>query len=222
MGRVIRESVSLTGNDVTPEEMRDFIRETFEGTRTPDARAELLHLIRTAAEWLAARGWPDPRGARKVIVAGDKWREIPDTGRPPGAQLMRRTAFVVSRAGALSREGFAARIFEEAKAALAAYDAGDLDALFNRTHSLAVLRERMTARRAFLQDVERGRKTVRGAREGGRAKAGAGGADTESRLERMAELVPRLGVSAAAHIAFADGLGPSPSANRALWYRARR
>jgi len=217
MGRVTRETVSLQGDDVTPEEMRDFINETAEGMRAPDARAELRHLIDNVSEWLAGEGWPDPRRYR-VLYDNNGWQYLPDPLPPPPIRGMLAVRYIVKNAGELSQAGFAAKIFEEATATLAAYESGDLDRLYDRTHSLAVLRERMTARYAFFRDVERGRKTIKGAREGGRAKAEAKGADTELRLERMAELVPRFGISGAAHILAGEGLG-AVEANRKLWSR---
>lgn len=68
-------------------------------------------------------------------------------------------------------------------------------------------------------DALRGKKTVRGARQGGEGRQSALAPDTEHRIAEMARLVPSHGIKGAAEVLFRNGSGASAVANRQLWYR---
>ncbi len=70
-------------------------------------------------------------------------------------------------------------------------------------------------------DTLRGRKVLKSARDGGASTNSVHAAQREQRFARMAELVPRLGVSQAANICEREGLGGA-KAIRSQWYRHQR
>lgn len=74
-------------------------------------------------------------------------------------------------------------------------------------------------------DRQRGKRTLRGASNGGYMRAEAAKVARRSLLEEMANLLaqnPRKSVTWAAHSAHKRGLGTSPEANRQAWYRHKK
>lgn len=77
----------------------------------------------------------------------------------------------------------------------------------------------------FESDTLRGRKTLKSAIDGGKARFGKHAKSTDAVLSAMAELLqkrPSLSISGAAEVAKKKGIGKSAESNRSLWYYHRK
>lgn len=212
MGRVTRET--LNGADATREEMCAF-------AVPPDPLADVSRIVEASAEWLVARGWPDPRTG-KVRLTADGWAALDGSRLPPGARCRVALHYIMDRVGALSPAAFMAQAVDTGTRLLAAHERGNAKEALRLALDLGQIIERAQKRR-WLRHVETGKGFLDASAEGAAKRRGTTEPHVLAALVEMERLTGAgNSASRAAELTAMRGIGTSKAANRAAWNRRNK
>lgn len=212
LGRVTRET--LNGADASREEMLAFAAPS-------DPLADVSRIVEASAEWLAAKGWPDPR-IGKVRLTADGWAALDGSHLPHGTRCRAALSYIEDRAGPLSPAAFTARAVNTGARLLAAHERGDTVASLRLALDLGQIIERAQMRR-WLRHVELGKAYLDASATGAAMRRGTTEPHVLAALAEMDRLTSEgHSASRAAELAAERGIGASRSANLAAWNRRNR